>query len=133
MRLRTSSCHGLLLPALKLSDWIRGNNLLNAPEQLSLEEYARGLALKEQGMIRAADACPDWLERAREVARHLAMKNGETEIESVYGVVGLPDRPNAAGSVFRGKEWRCIGWRKALRSSRHAGSVRRWSLVEVLA
>lgn len=102
-------------------------------EQLSLEEYAKGLALKEQGMLRAADACPDWVSRAREVARHLAAKNSEVCVEDLYGIVGLPDHPNSAGAIFRGKEWRCIGWRKALRSSRHASCIRRWQLVEVSA
>lgn len=98
----------------------------NAP----LLDYLEGVRLRDEGMLRVADACPDWVSRAREVARHLAAKNSEVCVEDLYGIVGLPDHPNSAGAIFRGKEWRCIGWRKALRSSRHAGSVRRWALAE---
>lgn len=94
-----------------------------------LLNYAENVRLRDVGMELAALGSDDWLDRARSVAKHLAAKNSETCIEEVYGIVGLPPNPNAAGSVFKGKSWHCIGWRKALRVSRHAGTIRRWSLA----
>ena len=35
---------------------------------------------------------------------------------------------NAAGSLFRGKEWQCVGWVKSTRVSNHARMIRRWRL-----
>jgi hypothetical protein len=35
---------------------------------------------------------------------------------------------NAWGSIFRGKEWECIGWRKSTRVSNHARAIRIWRL-----
>lgn len=97
-------------------------------ETSPLFDYAESVRLKEQGMMLSASSCPDWLERARAVARHLAAKQAEVCVEDVYRVVGTPPNPNAAGSIFKGKEWRCVGFRQAERSSRHCGLQRRWSL-----
>lgn len=96
----------------------------NAP----LLDYLEGQRLKESGMLRAAESCPDWLGRARAVARHLAMQDGSTNIELVYQKVGLPDSPSAAGSVFRDNDWVCIGRTPSTRASRHGNDIRWWSL-----
>ena len=97
-----------------------------------LLNYAEGVRLKQAGMLQAATSdldASEWLTRAQGVARYLAAKDGEKNIEIVYGVVGLPPRPNVAGSVFRGKGWKCIGTRQAMRVKRHAGLIRRWALI----
>jgi hypothetical protein len=94
--------------------------------------YIEGVRLRDAGMLQAATASvetEDWLSRARAVAKHLAAKNSEVCVEDLYGIVGLPPNPNAAGSIFKGKEWKCIGIRQAVRAKRHAGTIRRWSLV----
>lgn len=99
--------------------------------QYDLESYAEGLRLKEAGMLQAATGsieAAEWLDRARQVARHLAAKNFEVCVEDQYGIIGLPPRPNVAGSIFKGKEWHCLGFRKAFRKDRHAGLIRRWAL-----
>lgn len=96
--------------------------------QTNIFDYAESVRLRDKGMMNAAVADSDWLSRARSVAEHLAAKQGETCIEEIYRIVGLPDHANAAGSVFRGKQWECIGIKQATRVSRHAGIVRRWSL-----
>lgn len=104
----------------------------NAAELPPLLGYLEGVRLRDAGMLQAATAsveAEDWLSRARSVARHLAAKNSEVCIEELYQFVGLPPRPNVAGSVFRGKEWTCLGIRQAMRSSRHAGTIRRWALI----
>lgn len=93
-----------------------------------LLDYLEGQKLRDRGLSLASSVCPDWLDRARSVAKYLAATNSETCIEEVYGIVGLPPNPNAAGAVFRGKEWTCLGIRQAMRSSRHAGAIRRWGL-----
>lgn len=97
-----------------------------------LESYAEAVKLKEQGILAAATSTyetADWVAKAQEVARYLAAKDGETNIEIVYGKVGLPPNPNAAGSVFKGKGWKCVGVLEAVRTSRRCGLIRRWSIA----
>lgn len=98
--------------------------------QLSLIDYAESVRLRDAGMALSVSADSDWVSRARAVAQHLAAKDGETDINSVYAVVGLPDHPNCAGSVFLPRnKWKCVGYSKSGRVKRHAGLIRRWSLA----
>lgn len=100
--------------------------------ELPLLNYLQGIKLRDAGMLQAATAsveAEDWLSRARSAAHYMAAKNDDVTINEVYEVVGLPDRPNVAGSVFSGKMFRCIGIEQSARPKRHAGIVRRWVLI----
>jgi hypothetical protein len=35
---------------------------------------------------------------------------------------------NAAGSIFRGVEWECVGWKQSERKTNHARAIRIWRL-----
>lgn len=94
--------------------------------QLSLTDYAESVRLRDMGMNIAASADNDWLERARSVAEMLGMNGQEVTVNDVYAVVGLPDKVNADGSLFRGKNWKCVGYAQSARVKRHAGLIRRW-------
>jgi hypothetical protein len=96
--------------------------------QPNLLDYIESQRLRDTGMALAAVKGADWLGNARSVAQMLAMKNGEVTINDIYGVIGLPDNANAAGSVFKGKHWQCVGITQSGRVKRHAGTIRRWVL-----
>lgn len=96
--------------------------------QTNIFDFLEGKKLRDNGMEIAADASSEWLGRARTVAKHLASRRPWITIENVYDVVGLPDHPNAAGSLFKGNEWQSTGFVQATRASRHCGILRKWSL-----
>lgn len=96
---------------------------------LPIFDYIEAQKLRDQGMqIAASYPCDDWVAKARSVAEHIAATEGECTIEMVYKKIGLPPKPNAAGSVFKGKKFRCIGMDEATRTTRHCGMIRRWAL-----
>ena len=102
------------------------NNLFDAAHHAEMGRY-----LRDQGIASVEANNLDWVDRARQAALFLAAKNGEVDIEAVYACVGTPPAPNAAGAVFRGKQFRFTGRRRqATRSSRHAGEIRIWELAK---
>lgn len=95
-----------------------------------LLNYIEGQRRKEQGIAIAASGYGnEWIDRARSVAEMLAAQNGEVCIEDIYQKIGLPPRPNMAGSVFRGKKFRFLGFETAQRQERQGGIFRRWGLA----
>lgn len=76
-------------------------------------DLIEGLRLRDIGMESASCSygAAEWLEKAREVAKMLAMKNGETNACDVLRQCPRPASvsPNATGSIFKGKAWRCVG------------------------
>ncbi len=95
-----------------------------------LLDFIEGQRRKEQGIALAASGYGnEWIDRARSVAEILAAQNGEVTIEDVYQKIGIPPRPNMAGSVFRGKRFRFLGFDTAQRKERQGGTFRRWGLA----
>ena len=90
---------------------------------------------KEAGLQLAAMERDDALNNARSMARYLAHVYGTVTFDSVFMEMqarGLHPEMlgNAAGSVFRGKEWRFTGrWEKSARVSNHARVNRVWELA----
>lgn len=91
---------------------------------------------KEAGIKKAANARLKnrILQEAREIAKKLpaAKTTGITAddvveklVENGYGIHALG---NAAGSLFRGGDWECIGRRKSTRVHAHANELRVWRL-----
>ena len=88
---------------------------------------------KEAGKQQAADNKPFLLKLAREIAEnHPDATTGITADEVVAGLVakGYSERAlgNAAGSLFRGKKWRCVGRRKSKRPHANGNELRVWRL-----
>jgi len=73
---------------------------------------------------------PDFLARARHVAVSIAEREGEVTADDVRGVLAIPIgiHPNVMGALFRGPQWRRIGWRKSSQPQRHANRVGVWRL-----
>lgn len=100
-------------------------------------DEALGQALKAEGIERAATAREDVLALGRELVRKAALRRPErtaTADDAAFGfhVHGLPEDAlgNAAGSLFRGKEWEFTGaWSPSKRTSNHGHQNRVWRLV----
>jgi hypothetical protein len=87
-----------------------------------------GRRAKEAGMNLAAANKSDLLERARTIAISIASRKGEVTADDVVAELG-ESLGNAAGSLFRGKQWRFTGrWRQSPRASNHAHQNRVWEL-----
>lgn len=108
-----------------------------APD-LGLFDLAEGERLKERGKARARASKDELLSAAREVLVSVARQNGSGRVNADDAHAGLARRfpgyePShlgpAAGSLFRGKEWRFSGeWEKSRRASNHARWLRVWEL-----
>lgn len=97
-----------------------------------LFSLSEGLRQRDIGMESSAYSynAQEWLEKAREVAKMLAMKNGETNACDVLRQCPRPAsvNPNATGSIFKGKAWRCIGHVKTEKISARGREIKRWML-----
>ena len=96
-----------------------------------------GESAKEAGIESAANH-PDRaevLKLAREIARKLPVASTDRGITADDVVAELMNRGygvhclgNAAGSLFRGGDWKCIGTRKSIRKHAHGNVLRVWRL-----
>lgn len=101
--------------------------------QLNLFDLGRGIKLRDGGMGLAASNRSAVLNYARSVAVKLAMKHPlkECTIDDVQKIMIDEDLDlgMAAGSVFKGPEWRFTGkFKKTARSSSHARNITIWRL-----
>lgn len=103
----------------------------------TLFDYQRGEEAKQSGMNAAADAKPDLLALARSFGREIAMSRESRECnaddiqallaERGYGIRSLG---NAAGALFRGKEWEFTGkWIESARVHSHRNRLRIWRYI----
>lgn len=96
-----------------------------------------GQALKEAGLQAASDAKADLLALGRAYVRRAALGRADrsaTADDAAVGLVaaGLPADAlgNAAGALFRGRDWRFTGrWEKSSRTTNHAHQNRVWELI----
>lgn len=93
----------------------------------------KGVAEKERGMDKAAAARAEVLEVARYLAMELGCGGEEVTADAVQEkLVEYGYNPamlgNAAGSIFKGGCWRCVGWRQSARITNHARAIRAWVL-----
>jgi len=85
--------------------------------------------LRDRCIKQVADNNIHFLEVARNVARRIAMRQGEVTSDDVRRECQLePLHHNAWGAVFRGKEWQAVGYRTSHIVSRHGGSQKVWRL-----
>ncbi len=105
-------------------------------DQLAFDLSA-GLVAREDGMNRAANNRAELLEIARTLVRKAALKNihrtatADDASEGLARIGWSADAlGNAAGSLFRGKEWEFTGtWSPSRRVTNHAHQNRVWRLV----
>lgn len=87
-----------------------------------------GLALKDSGMTRAAEAKPELLARARSILVRLAINNGECTADDLPEDMRVALGP-AMGSLFKGGMWVFTGKRKVSHLvSNHGRELKVWRL-----
>ena len=92
-----------------------------------------GAQLKLQGLSRASLSRKELLCAAKMFAHAIAQKRGSCTIDDVQAELEAQgftsaDLGNAAGGVFRGKDWECVGSRQSKRVSAHARRILVWML-----
>jgi hypothetical protein len=98
-------------------------------------DYEAGQAAKEAGLDRACNPHfrKDLLGLAQYAAHSYANAHDSVTYDDVYRILdGIGREPellgNAAGAVFRGDEWECIGWKPSERVTNHKRPIRIWRL-----
>jgi hypothetical protein len=94
--------------------------------------FTESIAARDRGMTIAADNNRDLLEQAREIAVSIARRKGTVTADDVAYEMEcreLPPLGNAAGSLFKGKQWAWTGQRiKSARVHAHANELKVWRL-----
>lgn len=100
--------------------------------QRGLFDGPRSESAKQLGMDRAAKSKPRLLDLARSIAVELAQGKDITADDVVAEMVNrghdVHCLGNSAGSLFRGKHWVQVGWRKSARVHSHSNILRSWRL-----
>ena len=100
--------------------------------QLKLFNPEASESAKQTGIDRAASAKPRLLDLARQIAAEIVTPNGITADDVIFEMVkrgySVHCLGNSAGSLFRGKEWQCVGFRKSARIHAHSNLLRVWVL-----
>ena len=98
-----------------------------------MNDLALGEKLKEEGMDAAAQGKRQVLEYAQLIAIELAKAdpNRECDADQVQNIIRKSgyELGNAAGSIFKGGKWVCVGFKKSERPQNHARLVRVWRLL----
>lgn len=124
-------------------DWYANNNETVEQFRLTREPAnPTGEERRDRGMELAAERRAGALAKAQSFAKHLATQEQKTvtasdvrqAMESAwaagYGQYTWEDLGNAAGSIFRGKQWRHTGrYEKASHEHSHARRVGVWEWV----
>ena len=91
-----------------------------------------GEELKEKGQKRVEGNNAGFVREMRAQAERICSVKGSVtsddlrEYARIRGMV--PDHPNAWGSIFRGKRWVRVGYRKSEIASNHARTIAVWTL-----
>lgn len=95
--------------------------------QLSFDDAQR---LKDKALDGLEAKYPDFLVRARHVAQRIAQRQGEVSADDVREVLSIPVdiHPSVMGALFRGPQWRRIGYRPSSQPQRKAGVIGVWRL-----
>lgn len=93
----------------------------------------KGEALKEAGVALASNKRSAELEIAQAVARDIAKSAADNtctadQVQAVLLSRGI-NLGNAAGAIFKGRNWTMVGVKKSARVSNHARILRIWKLV----
>lgn len=87
---------------------------------------------KNDGIAQAAASRAGILFKAREIARRQSLAYGETNADAVVAEMEMrsidsTQLGNAAGAIFRGKNWKFVRYIKSVRVSRHANKIGVWT------
>jgi len=91
---------------------------------------SEGLDGKREGLEQVTKNNPDFVTTMRDIAISMSLRWGSVNSDDLRRAaleMSLePNHPNAWGAVFRGKEWKPIGWKHSRLKSNHARMIRVW-------
>ena len=89
-----------------------------------------GQRLKERGLDAVEEHNDKWVDRMRLWAKIHSDLHGQVSADDIRKIAHResdePDHPNAYGSLFRPREWRCIGRKPSETPSRHGAEIKIW-------
>ena len=98
-----------------------------------MRQLALGEVLRDEGKAATASDNAEWLTTVRREAVRISARSGE--VSSVELRAWCDERdyhpfsPNAWGTIFSGKQWAHVGWRKTEHAGGHARDVKVWRYV----
>lgn len=100
---------------------------------MTLFDYAESTKNRDSGMKSATQGRSEILSRVKTLAQHIARINGKVTADDVrrefeYRGGNWSELGNAAGSIFKGKTWNCIGFENSSVATSHARALRVWVL-----
>jgi hypothetical protein len=99
---------------------------------MTLFDYAQSIQKRDKGMATACQKRMDVLKKVREIALSMACWKNITadDVRKEYEYRGgnWSDLGNAAGSIFKGKQWQCVGFENSTVTTSHARALRVWAL-----
>ena len=102
--------------------------------QPNIFDYAESRRQAELGIGLAAENNAVRLAEAREIARELS-QGGRVEVDAdmvqrvMYARYGRDVLGNAAGGIFRGREWSFAGYSKSTRIQSHGNRLCKWTYI----
>ena len=100
---------------------------------MTLFDYAQSKQNRDEGIKTATSGREEILKRVRSIAGNLARIYGKVTADMVraeyeYRGGNWSDLGNAAGSIFKGKKWQCVGFENSTVTTSHARALRVWRL-----
>ena len=101
---------------------------------LPLFDYAESIRHRDIGVGIASENNAVLLAEAREIARELS-QGGRVEVDAdmvqrvMYARYGRDVLGNAAGGIFRGREWSFAGYSKSTRIQSHGNRLCKWMYI----
>jgi hypothetical protein len=99
----------------------------------TLFDYAQSIQERDNGIKTAVSGREEILNRVRSIAKMIAQIRGKITADDVrkeyeYRGGNWSDLGNAAGSIFKGKQWQCVGFENSTVTTSHARALRVWAL-----
>ena len=100
---------------------------------MTLFDYAESTKNRDQGMKSATQGRAEILTNVRKIAGYLARINSKVTADDVrreyeYRGGSWSNLGNAAGSIFKGNDWKCVGFENSSVATSHARAIRVWEL-----
>jgi len=101
---------------------------------MTLFDYAQSIQERDKGMATAVSGRSKALETARRLARIICQLHGKVTADDVrrefeYRGGDWTELGNAAGSLFKGKQWQSVGFENSTVATSHARMIRVWKLI----
>lgn len=100
----------------------------------SLFDAAESLQRRDEGIAVAVDNHASMLVRVQEIAREIGRRQRYVSADDVAAEmerrqIRRESLGNAAGAIFRGREWRFHDWTNSVRIAAHGRGIRIWEYI----